>query len=155
MDADQFLAGNAEHPEGVGIPQVRLGGIWYVLYIREGFDLVGRHPRGGEAVVIKPDRPVTVIDQGFQPFELERLEFFPADAFHPRIPNLVCHLRTPFSHNRTAVPIQQPDRPPCGGALSHFTPIRDNCKEARVHFEKISRIREGARLLTRASCPGK
>ena len=89
--------------------------------------------------MIERHRPVAVFDEGFQPLELKRLQFFPVHAFHLGIPNGFGHDCTPFSNLEDLCPPSAgPTARYARGVLFHFTPDRDNCKAGHTHFAEIS-----------------
>lgn len=99
MHTDQFLAGNAEHTERIGIPQVGLGGIRYVLHIRQDLDFIRRHAGGFQPFVVKLHIPVTVIHQSLEPFQLQGLQVPAGHTFHILVPNGVhCGSPPPCFH---------------------------------------------------------
>lgn len=86
-----LLCRHTEQAERVVIPQVGLGGIRYVLDIRQRLDLICGYTGFRQPFMIKFDIPVAVVHKLPQAFQLQRLHLSAVHALHFRIPYLTGH----------------------------------------------------------------
>ena len=92
MDADELLFRHRKHTEGVGIAQVVLGRIGDILYVGKRLDFVRRDAGLCQALVVKGDVAVAVIDQRLEPFKLQGLHIGAGHAFHFGVPDIAFHV---------------------------------------------------------------
>ena len=85
VDPGQVVPGHGDKPEGIGVPQILLGGKGELLQVVDGLDVLGTQPYLVKFFLVEGHVLVAVLDHLHQPLGLDLAQRLPGGAFDFRL----------------------------------------------------------------------